>query len=180
MLNGLKGYWVLTVLVAILAIAGCSNNSPVAFNTNDSAEISLNRAAVDLDTIVAAQAITATQNISSALGGQITLNRSGHVHKFTVAKGALSKSEVISVKASNDFVSDKPSLAFEFGPDGLVFIKAAHLDVDMSDVNPNAVHAKLYYFDPKVQDWVLQGETDVINGRATFAIYHFSKYAISD
>jgi hypothetical protein len=47
-------------------------------------------------------------------------------------------------------------------------------------LNALARSAKLYYFDPKIGDWVLQAELAVKDGVVIFEIYHFSKYAISD
>jgi len=93
----------------------------------------------------------------------------------------LDDNELITIKSDNDNIKGRKAIIFEFGPEGLVFNNASKLKVDISELNPSATNAKLYYFDPRVGDWVLQGEKRIEKGGiVSFDIYHFSKYAISD
>ena len=185
-----KGLWLALTLSVLSVLAGCSSNTPLGPDTDDSA--SLGRciqgdtyrywAAPCCDVILpaAADAVEVTLPITAAAGGVIAIQSEGYNHAFVVEPGGLNEDKVISVKADRTFIWGRRAVEFEFGPDGLVFNVPSKLEFDMAEINPRVWTAKLYYFDPRVGRWVLQGETRVVRGMAVFEIYHFSRYAISD
>jgi len=185
-LMSLKHFGVLVLLTAALTIAGCSDNSVIGPDQSDS--IGLNRVALfGMDYPVSglpdasAQIVETEMTVDALLGATIPIKRNIYHHAFVVAPGGLEKSEIIEVKSQKESVNGQDVITFEFGPDGLVFAKASKLKFDMAELNPNARTAKLYYFDPRIGDWVLQAQGRVNIGKVViFEIYHFSKYAISD
>jgi len=67
---------------------------------------------------------------------------------------------------------------YDFGPDGLVFQKAATLSLNTNLQEGQTL--SLYWFDSAVGQWVLQ-ETATVEeeGKVEFHVWHFSKYGIT-
>ncbi len=168
----------LVFLAAAFVFLGCSSQSPMESNlpqvTNlskmDLGGRSLEPEEVELDQ----ELITADD------GGEIEIDRGDFVHEFEVEAGAISEDVEITVKTYRDKIGLNEVIVFEFGPDGLVFGKAATLEFQIAELNAAALSAKLFYFDPDLKKWIYQGSSVVNGGIAEFAIHHFSKYAISD
>jgi len=184
-LMNLRRVGVLILLAAVITIAGCSDNSILGPDQNETSNLgrvnpftSLTAMAVLPD--AGASVVEASMAISAEAGGVIPINIDNYRHSFVVEPGGLDSSKVISVMVQNEIVNGRNAVSFEFGPDGLVFNEASKLEFQMAEINAKARYAKLYYFDPLVQNWVLQAEGSVVRGIVTFEIYHFSKYAISD
>jgi hypothetical protein len=178
-LTSLKRVGLLVLLTAVLTIAGCSDNSVLGPDQND--PVTLSRVAPgitlpDADLTVAETAVA----VSAQDGGVVSINTASYDHSFIVKPGSINSDKVISVTVKKEKVGKEDVVSFEFGPDGLVFSEASKLEFQMAELNAGARSGRLYYFDPKVKDWVLQAEQAVVNGVVTFDIYHFSKYAISD
>jgi hypothetical protein len=161
----------LAILAAILIISGCSSNTPTSPSANTPS---------DLTKLIpiSLEPIEATKIISPTKTDTIQIVRNTSIDKYIVPAGALSAATNIDVKEYGDKIRESKVLVFEFGPDGLVFNSATHLNVDITKLNATARTANLYYFDPSVNDWVYQGTIAVDHGRVDFSIYHFSKYAI--
>ena len=123
-----------------------------------------------------------TEKEVDALNGDvIPIPRGDYHHAFVVKPLGLDNNELITVKTDNEIVHGRKAITFEFGPAGLVFNTPSKLKADIFELNPYAATAKLYYFDPRAKAWVLQAEKRIEKGGvASFDIYHFSKYAISD
>lgn len=172
------------LLVGLFILGGCDNGPPTMSQQETSQAIGLAHWGgdcwpdrpdqPDLQEVVPNQAL-----ISSAAGGTIAIGSGYRPTKFIVPAGALDSDTQISIVTSRDRLFWKPCVIFEFGPDGLVFRKPVTLDADMSDINPYARFAKLYYYSPQRHEWIFQGIRPVEKGRVKFAISHFSKYAIS-
>lgn len=173
-LNGWKYLLAVAALASIVVITGCSHESILAPDSGQ--ETSLNRSLpVELYT-----AVSVSQDISASDGGVIAISKDGYNHAFIVAKDGLDADATISAKVESEYINGKKAVVFEFGPDGLVFNEASKLEFDIGAINVKATSAYLYYFDPKVGEWVLQSAQRVDKGLVTFDINHFSKYAISD
>ena len=97
-----------------------------------------------------------------------------------VKPDGVSSDVVISAKVGKTTVGGRTAVEFEFGPEGLVFNEASELEFDIGELNAKATTAKLYYYDPRACQWILQSESQVVKGVVVFDIYHFSRYAISD
>lgn len=168
---GFKALWLVAAFAVSLTLAGCSGDSPLSPGVDDST--GLNK------TIVSA-VVEVSLPIQADSGGLIPIQSNGYNHAFVVEADGLDEDKVISVKAGKAKINGKDMVEFDFGPDGLVFKKASKLQFDIGELNPNAVSAKLYYYDPQASAWVLQAESKVKKGVAEFNINHFSRYAISD
>ncbi len=115
--------------------------------------------------------------VVGALGGQIcTSLGNGRKCGLDVPAGALDQPTAISMRVE-DFEGRLSSAIFDFGPDGLVFEKSTTLFYDVKD--PNGTIKTLTWFDPVANQWVVQAQAKVKNGRVTFSVNHFSKYGIS-
>ncbi|MCP4582924.1 MAG: hypothetical protein GY839_15040 [candidate division Zixibacteria bacterium] len=181
-LTGFTKLGAVVFLLAALTFAGCSDNSVLGPQENETSHLDRSAAQSgggDL-TIASIGELETAKVIYARTGGVVPIHREDYHHAFVVKPLALNKSKLITVKSNKEEVNGKSALTLEFGPAGLVFDEASDLKVDMSEINPNAKNAKLYYYDPAVGDWVLYGESPVRRGVATFDIHHFSKYAISD
>ena len=180
----LRGYSIisgLVILASLFIIAGCSSNSPVEPNLPQDAAATEKLFIVDVLERLTEPLITCTTElIEVSTGGIIEIERDDYVHLFSIEPGALDSDTEINVKSSREKISNKEMLVFDFGPDGLAFNIPASLDVQIAELNSNATSAKLYYYDPASSRWAYQGSSSVSGGVASFAIDHFSKYAISD
>jgi hypothetical protein len=179
-LRGFEGVGGMAVifLVALLVFGGCSNNSPMQPNLPQST--GLDKLIATGDPLQFSQPVMDAAYIDADDGGVIEIARESYIHEFVVDAGALGENTEITVKSWRDKISAGDVIVFEFGPDGLVFSKAAHLRFEIAELNERAASAKLYHFDPDRKNWILQESSQVDNGIAEFPIYHFSKYAISD
>jgi hypothetical protein len=184
-LMNLRRVGVLVLLATVLTIGGCSDNSVLGPDQNETSGLGR----INPFTSAIAQSVLPEQSISivetamtidDRAGGVIPISVGNYNHSFTVKPGALNSDQTISVKVQHETVNGKNAVSFEFGPNGLVFNEASKLNFDMAEINARALSAKLYYFDPLVQNWVLQAQGQVVRGHVIFDIYHFSKYAISD
>jgi len=167
MKRNLKGLYLigsLAILVGLFGIMGCSTTNPLSVGQEET------------PILTKGLTISVSDTINAATGGEIAVGSSN----FIVSANSISNDEEISVSSYTGTVNNKSALVFEFGPDGLVFSKAATLDVAIAEVSAKAKYAKLYYYDPNTGIWTLQSTSKAIDGRVLFAIYHFSKYAISD
>jgi hypothetical protein len=161
----------LALLAAVVIISGCSSNTPTSPSANTPS---------DLTKLIpiSLEPIQVTKIISPIKTDSIQIVRNTSVDKYIVPAGALNAATSIDLKEYGDKIRESKVLVFEFGPDGLVFNSATHLNIDITKLNATARTANLYYFDPSVNDWVYQGTIAVDHGRVDFSIYHFSKYAI--
>jgi hypothetical protein len=168
------------MMAVVVILTGCSTKSPVTpqYDQPNSLQ-SLTAVASENLSVEEIGQVEVAKTILPTKADTIQIAKDASLHKFALAKGAVTAATVIDVKSFNKEINGKSSLVFEFGPEGLVFAKAANLDIDVKDLGDIPKSANLYYFDPNVNDWVYQGTVLVKNGRVTFKIYHFSKYAIS-
>ena len=165
-------------LVALLAFGGCSNNSPMQPNLPQST--GLNKLIPTGDPLQFSQPVMDAAYIDSDDGGVIEIAREGYIHEFVVDAGALGEDTETTVESWRDEIGAGDVIVFDFGPDGLLFSKAAHLRFEIAELNERAATANLYHLDPDKGDWILQESSQVDNGVPEFPIYHFSKYALSD
>jgi hypothetical protein len=177
-LMSLRRAGTLILLAVVLTIAGCSDNSILGPQPTET--VQLDRAILGVVPLTAVTSVEDEKLVSPVTGDVIAIDRDVYHHEFKVEPAGVDKPELITVKSDREVVKSKQAITFEFGPDGLVFNKASKLEFQMAELNALARSAKLYYFDPKIGDWVLQAELAVKDGVVIFEIYHFSKYAISD
>ena len=168
----------LIVLAALFALNGCSNNTPMEPNLPQSADMS--RLIGMGGSVESTQSVLDEAVIDADDGGVIDIERDVYLHQFEVPAGAIDEDTKITVESCKGKVGVKDAIIFDFGPDGLLFKKAANLKFEMAELDARASSAKLHYFDPDLSRWVFQKSSLVKNGVAEFPIYHFSKYAISD
>jgi hypothetical protein len=176
-LNRLSFLSILLIIPVFMFIAGCSSDSPFISNSDDQAGLA--KSGLPEQAVNPLDIATAEAAISALSGGTIPINMGVFRHKFIVAPMGMNKNATIRIIATKARINNKPSSVFEFGPDGLVFNERSILDYDMAQINAAAKTANLYYYDPNVNEWILQETKDVENGRIKFSIYHFSKYAIN-
>jgi hypothetical protein len=168
----------LIVLAALFVFNGCSNNAPMQPNLPQSSDLSRLIAMGGLPE--STQSITDATVIDAGCGGVVEIERETYMHRLEVDAGAIDEDTEITVESYEGKIGARDAIIFDFGPDGLIFKKAATLKFEMAELNDKASAAKLHYFDPDLSMWVLQKSSQVKNGVAEFPIYHFSKYAISD
>lgn len=181
MTKGLRSFSLvggLVVLAALLVFSGCSNNAPTEPNLPQSAE--LGKFVPLGNPLESSQSVYDEATVEADNGGVIDIERGAYLHQFEVDAGAIDEDTQITVESYLDKIGGKEVVVFDFGPDGLVFKKAAHLKFEVAELNARALSAKLYYFDKNRSKWIYQGSSAVNDGVAEFPIYHFSKYAISD
>lgn len=166
----------IALLAAVFIFAGCSHQSPLEPNVPQSLELAKSASGSGAGNLV----VSTSELITADAGGVIEIDRENYQHLFKVDPYAVSSDLTISVKTSKEQIGRLTCIVFEFGPDGLVFKSPAELDFQIAELNSSALSGKLYYFDPKLGQWVYQGSADVKDGIVAFPISHFSKYAISD
>jgi hypothetical protein len=178
-LKSLSLFGGLAVVLTLLLVLACSNNTPVQTVLPESQEFfrpppgSPDPSSV-IETYDAAL-------INKTTGGIIEIERAEYVHEFEVLPGALRQSTVITVRTINQQVLEKEMIVFEFVPDGLEFSESSKIRFDMTELNGSANTGYLYYQDPVSKRWILQSFANVgVSGIVEFDIDHFSKYAISD
>ncbi len=167
-----KAFAVLSVvLLAAGLFYGCSSNPPTALPEYDNPNLQR--------TILLADGVAVSKLVDvSVLSDSLLINNIAGYHAFKIPQKALKAATIISIKTSREVILGKNAVVLEFGPDGLVFDRATTIDFDLRDLDPSAKSASLYYFDPNVGDWVYQGTANAKDGKVSFNIYHFSKYAI--
>jgi len=156
---------------AFIVISGCSKQNPTA----PTAELPQSA-----DRLIPAtlDILEVEELISPAISDTIQIIRNTSVDNFIIPAGALNSTTAIEVRSYYDRIGTHQVLVYEFGPEGLVFNSATHLNIDITKLSKTSRAATLYYFDPLVNDWVVQGSALINLGRVDFSIYHFSKYAI--
>lgn len=112
------------------------------------------------------------------LGGvlAIPIENTTKTSLLTVQPGSLLQS--VYITASARFDSYKNATFYDFGPDGLNFLKPASLVHRAQE--PNGTVLNLWYFNPNTRQWEKAGSATVIAGTATFSILHFSQWAVSE
>lgn len=168
----------LIVLAALFSFNGCSDNAPMQPNLPQSSD--LNRMVAMGGLPEAIPSVMDATVIDADCGGVVEIERDTYLHRLEVDPGAIDEDTQITVESYGGKVGLKDAIIFDFGPDGLIFKKAAKLKFEMAELDDKASSAKLHYFDPDLSKWVLQESGQVKSGVAEFPIYHFSKYAISD
>ena len=173
-LRGLTVLIGLLVLGASLILGGCSAKSSTSPQASGLDGLTtLNRA-------IGEPVLEATKVFEPEVTDSISIVKNTYCHKFRVPAKALDAATAINMKTFKALANGKNVIVFEFGPEGLVFRAPTNLDIDMNEINPLAKSANLYYFDPLADSWIYQGSVSVANGRASFKVYHFSKYAIDE
>ena len=171
----------LAVVLTLLFVIGCSNNSPVRPDVPDPTELGLSSSLSSGGELT----LYKIEEYDSALvskttGGTVDIDRDIYHHEFFVDSNAIDETTLITVRSVNEMILGKEMIVFEFGPDGLEFKTPATLGFEMSELSEEAAVAKLYYYDSLKKKWAYQTSVNVVNDIANFNIDHFSKYAISD
>jgi len=164
----------LVALSAFVVISGCSSQKPTG---------PLSETSPDLTKIIPAiapslEVLDVSELITPDITDTIQILRDASIDNFIIPAGALDEITNIEVRSYGDYIGTRKVLVYEFGPEGLVFNSATHLNVDITKLKATARTASLYYFDPNINNWVYQGSAAGNAGRVDFNIYHFSKYAI--
>lgn len=171
----------LTLSLSLAFLAGCSSNAtspeeqipadPKAswFEASAKADDAYSGPIIDLGLDVDFLSVGVS-------GGLLAFTVDGLAVSINVPTGAVSENVDITVDAKVVKTLLGPIYLFDFGPDGLVFNKPITLRQPMP---AGQRYAFLYYFNPDTKVWELQQAVKVINGYASFSIYHFSKYGIS-
>lgn len=180
MATNLKGLLILTVLSAALIFTGCSENAPLGPAADNDAQLSKSILPLTDAKIDGTSATVEVEVDVTAIDGGVIEVVSDYTHNFIVSSESISKDVEITVKYSKEVIYGKKMAVFEFGPSGLIFKEAAHLEYDMAELNKAARIGKLFYFDPDLRIWTIQDGMRVVDGKVDFEIHHFSKYAISD
>lgn len=112
------------------------------------------------------------------LGGvlAIPVQNTNRVSLLTFPVGSLLQPTYIT--ASARFDSRANITFYDFGPDGLAFLKPVLLAHRAPDQNGKVLY--LWYYNPATMQWEKAGSTTVVLGTATFSILHFSKWAVTD
>jgi len=180
-LKGLSLFVGLAVVLTLFLVIGCSNKSPVQPLDPNTPELGKLPPPVIIDPGNDPQLEVYDQGlISSVYGGTIEIERGDFTHQFVVDPYALRQTTLITVRSINEEVLGREMIVFEFGPDGLEFLRSAHLQFEAAELEGITSTARMYYYDTDKNTWELLDTVNVENGIAEFAIDHFSKYAISD
>ncbi|HEU4437506.1 MAG TPA: hypothetical protein VFR89_08575 [candidate division Zixibacteria bacterium] len=112
------------------------------------------------------------------LGGvlAIPVQNTDRVSLLTIPLGSLLQPTYIT--ASARFDSRLNATFYDFGPDGLAFLRPALLAHRAPGLNGKVLY--LWYFNPATKQWEKAGSSTVILGTATFSILHFSKWAVTE
>lgn len=171
-------------LAAMFIIAGCSGDLP--YTPEEYQQAGMGKIADDVfenrDTQLneIAEKVSAIEKVTTSTGGIVSVQHNQYKHNLVVLPKAVDEDVDINIHYGKESIDDQTVAVFEFGPDGLVFHTPAVLHYEVADLDSSIKLAKLYYYDPEVGDWVLQGYSRIVNGKAKFKIRHFSKYAIAD
>ncbi|MBD3298504.1 MAG: hypothetical protein GF341_07615 [candidate division Zixibacteria bacterium] len=113
------------------------------------------------------------------LGGAIKLQLDNEELYFVVPKGALDQRVEIEIQGYKLRTDDgRDVYLYECSPSGLRFSLPMKVDhpVSQNDGSPSVI---FYKGDDLFDGWQLEQVSPVLNGSATFLIWHFSKYGIS-
>ncbi len=111
------------------------------------------------------------------LGGvlAIPVQNTNKVSLLTISTGSLL--QPVYVTASASFDSYENATFYDFGPDGLNFLKPVLLTHRARE--PDGKILILWYLNPSTKQWEKAGSATVLAGTATFSILHFSKYGVA-
>ena len=112
------------------------------------------------------------------LGGSlfIPIQNTNRVSILTIPAGSLLSP--VYITASARFDSYENATFYDFGPDGLSFLKPALLTHRARE--PDGTKLILWYYNPTTKKWESAGSATVIAGTATFSVLHFSKWAVCE
>ncbi len=112
------------------------------------------------------------------LGGAlfIPVQNTSRVSILSIPTGSLL--QPVYITASARFDSYENATFYDFGPDGLNFLKPALLTHRARE--PDGKVLVLWYFNPTNKKWERAGSATVIAGTAAFSILHFSKWAVAE
>jgi len=126
---------------------------------------------------------SSTSRIIGQAGGVISLDTEYFPVSLYIPEGALTADETITIRrvASSEEKFADDIIGFEFGPEGLQFLKPAMLEVDYSSFNFNSYQSesglKLAYLD-NTEPEELSTVVDELRNKAISYIEHFSTYGI--
>ena len=111
-------------------------------------------------------------------GGTIDLLLGNAVSTLDIPSGAVTAPAVVTAVGLQVPTPWGDVTLYDFGPNGLVFQKAATLSLNTGLQEGQTL--SLYWFDPAAGEWVLQ-ETATVekDGKVEFLVWHFSKYGIT-
>lgn len=111
------------------------------------------------------------------LGGTllIPIQNTSYTSLLTIPTGSLL--QPVYITASAAFDSAENATFYNFGPDGLQFLKPVSLVHRARE--PDGTTLILWYYNPATGQWEKTGSATVVAGTATFSILHFSKYAVA-
>jgi len=183
-LRGTALFSSLVLIASLLVMAGCSSDSSVSPIVEN--PVSLNKGIGqrhqqeqgESDGLFTIASIN--QPIEAKNGGIINIPLETTASKFIVAPDGVKENVEISVDVSKTVVNGRTAVIYEFGPEGLEFESPSVLQQTMSEINPHARFARLYYYNQDTENWDFLSIRYVRDGKIEFDIHHFSKYAISD
>ncbi|MCD6161375.1 MAG: hypothetical protein J7K40_03055 [candidate division Zixibacteria bacterium] len=194
MVNKVNGFLFAALLIAmagLIAFSGCSNNSPLSSDDENSDLNAIN--AVDavknlnpLDHRLLAKGDPETYLIDSAAvshefdddGFEMTLSLDRKTIKFIVPEDAIDDDDKdIIILGEKWQTPDGIVYYYTCSPSGLVFEKPITLKQTLENTNYNE---DMYWYNPASLSWEVEDSDKVVNGIVTFDIDHFSRYAISD
>ncbi len=171
----------LTLSLSLAFLAGCSSNATgPEEQVPDDPKASWFEESAKADDVYSGPIIDLGLDVDflsvGVSGGLLEITVDGLAVSIDVPKGAVSEDVDITVDAKVVKTLLGPIYLFDFGPDGLIFNTPITLRQPMP---ASQRYAFLYYFNPDTKLWELQQAVKVVNGYASFSIYHFSKYGIS-
>lgn len=195
MLNKANGFLFAALLIAmmgLLAFNGCSNNSPLSSDDENSDLAAIN--AVDavknlnpLDRRLLAKGDPTTYLIDSVTVSHeiekddftIELELDKIEIEFNVPEDAIDDDEVDEIIIFGEKWQTPDGIVYYYtcSPSGLVFKEPITLDQPLEN---SSYKEDMYWYNPALLRWQLEDTAKVINRIATFDIEHFSRYAISD
>jgi len=112
------------------------------------------------------------------LGGTLAIPVENTTKTSLLAIPVGSLLQSVYITASARFDSYENAVFYDFGPDGLQFLKPALL-VHRA-LEPDGTVLNLWYFNPTTKQWEKAGSAKVIAGTAAFSILHFSNWAVAE
>lgn len=177
----------LMLIVALVVVIGCDQNPAQAPLLDDPAGLSADNQVMGKNSSNDISCHEASGLITVAEGGDIQLGWGGPQNVMTLTPGSVSEDVVIEVttcivKGNPD--GQSPVLEFDFGPDGLFFTPSAQIVFNAGSLNALRAPSgggvvQIYYYDPDTDSWTLYQESEIVKGKITFDIGHFSKFGIS-
>jgi hypothetical protein len=173
---------VLTSLMALLLLNGCSENHPKAplgaIPSSNESTVRLGKASEPR--VKRKVLLTSTQTKSTSrlvgvsTGGTISVNE----FKISIPAGALSSNAGISINCDDNLY-----LQADFGPDGTQFKVPATMTIsyataDMTGILP--AELSISWFDPSTNQWInLGGTVDTKAKTVSVPVWHFTEYTLS-